>query len=75
MSSELHWRAEARGQRDDARAAYARSMKDRPELAVAALYGRALRRMQETIDGTPPLPVPEACPVTLEELLSDEAPA
>jgi hypothetical protein len=39
---------------------------------VAKLYRRALRRMPETIDGQPPLPVPEACPVTLDELLADE---
>ena len=73
LSSEVpHWRAEARGQRDDARAACARSMKDRPELALATLWRRALRRMPETIDGTPPLPVPEACPVTLDELLGED---
>jgi hypothetical protein len=62
-----HWRAEARGHRDDAREAYAPSMKDRPELDVSKLYRRALRRMPETTDGQPPLPVPEACPVTLDE--------
>jgi hypothetical protein len=72
-----HWRAEARGQRDDARAAYTRSMKDRPELELATLYRRALRRMPETIEIPPdagqvvPLPVPQVCPVTLEELLAE----
>jgi hypothetical protein len=66
-----HWRAEARGHRDDARDAYAPSMKDRPELDVAKLYRRALRRMPDMIDEVPPLPVPQACPVTLEELLSE----
>ena len=66
-----HWRAEARGQRDDARAAYSPSMKDRPELNLTTLYRRALRRMPETIDGTPPLPVPQVCPVTLAELLAE----
>ena len=68
-----HWRAEARGQRDDARAAFTRSMAQREELEVAELYRRALHRMPETIDGVPPLPVPQACPVTLEELLSEPA--
>ena len=34
-------------------------------------YRRALRGMPETIDGQPPLPVPEACPVTLDELLTE----
>ena len=29
----------------------------------------ALRAVPETIDGQPPLPVPAACPVTLDELL------
>jgi Domain of unknown function DUF29 len=66
-----HWRAEARGQRDDARAAYSPSMKDRPELDLTTLCRRALRRMPETIDGTPPLPVPQVCPVTLAELLAE----
>src|SRR5271163_1132353 len=62
LSSEVpHWRAEARGQRDDARAAYAPSMKDRPELDLTTLYRRALRRMPETIDAVPPLPVPAVC--------------
>jgi len=64
-----HWRAEARGRRDDARAAFAPSMAQR--LDVASLYHRALRRMPETIDGQPPLPVPDVCPLTLEELLSE----
>ena len=27
-------------------------------------------RMPEMIDGVPPLPVPQACPVTLDELLA-----
>ena len=68
-----HWRAEARGHRDDARAAFTRSMAQREELEVAELYRRALHRMPETIDGVPPLPVPQVCPVTLEELLSEPA--
>ena len=37
-----HWRAEARGQRDDARSAFTPSMRQR--LDVAELYRRALRR-------------------------------
>ena len=66
-----HWRAEARMQRDEARAAYAPSMADQRELKIDALYRRALRGLPETIDGTPPLPVPRACPVTLDELLAE----
>jgi hypothetical protein len=65
-----HWRAEARGHRDDARAAFTQSMTQREELEIAELYGRALHRMPEMIDGVPPLPVPLACPVTLDELLA-----
>ena len=65
-----HWRAAARGQRDDASAAFTRSMAQREELDVAELYRRALRRMPEMIDGVPPLPVPQECPVTLDELLA-----
>jgi hypothetical protein len=37
---------------------------------VPALYRRALRRMPDAIDDAPPLPVPQACPVTLDELLA-----
>jgi hypothetical protein len=38
---------------------------------IAVLYRRALRQMPETIDGLPPLPMPQVCPVTLDELLSE----
>ena len=72
-----HWRAEARGFRDEATEAYAPSM--RQHIDVAELYRKALRRLPETLaetrsvcgwDGQPPLPVPDACPVTLDELLA-----
>jgi Domain of unknown function DUF29 len=66
-----HWRAEARVQRDEARAAYAPSMADRDELNVEKLYRRALRGMPEAIDDLAPLPVPDTCPVTLDDLLSE----
>jgi hypothetical protein len=39
---------------------------------VTKLYREALHRMPETTDGVPPLPVPETCPVTLGEMLSDD---
>jgi hypothetical protein len=68
-----HWRAEARGQRDDARAAFTPSMAQR--IDVSALYRRALRRMPETIDGQPPAPVSETCKLTLGELLAEGAAA
>ena len=63
-----HWRAEARGHRDDARRHYVPSMAQR--IDVEKLYREALRRMPEKVDDTVPLPVPEVCPVTLEELLA-----
>ena len=70
-----HWRAEARGFRDDAARSYSPSMSGEPlgsmrqKIDVADLYRQALRRIPETIDGQPPLPVPDVCPATLDELL------
>lgn len=63
------WRAEARRFRDDASARFSPSMRQR--LDMAKLYRRALRLLPETIDEQPPLPVPDACPVTLDELLGE----
>jgi hypothetical protein len=65
-----HWRAEARGQRDEARRRFSPSMAQR--IDVAKLYREALRRMPDMNDNVPPLPVPDVCPVTLDELLSDD---
>jgi hypothetical protein len=65
-----HWQAEARVFRGDASSRYAPSMRQRIDLAK--LYRRALRGLPETIDGQPPLPVRPTCPVTLDELLSEE---
>ena len=65
------WQAEARGFRDDAGARFTPAM--RQNIDMDKLYRRALRRLPETIDGQPPLPVPPACPVTLDELLGEEA--
>jgi len=64
-----HWEAEARGQRDDARAAFTPSMTQR--IDVATLYRRALRRLPDSIDGVPPLPVASDCPMTLDALLAE----
>src|SRR5215472_10248269 len=64
-----HWRAEARGHRDDARRRFSPSMSQR--IDVAKLYREALHRMPETMDDVPPLPVPSVCPVTLAELLAE----
>ena len=64
------WRADALDFRGQAAACFEPGMRQRINLAL--LYRRAVRAMPETIDGQPPLPVPEVCPVTLDELLSDE---
>jgi hypothetical protein len=64
------WRAEAARFRGDARRRYVRSM--RQKLDVGALYRDALRAMPDVIDGQKPLPVPPACALTLDELLSPE---
>jgi hypothetical protein len=64
-----HWRAEARRFRGDAARRFAPSMRQR--IDIAELYREALRAMPDTVDGQPPLPVPETCPVTLDELLAE----
>jgi hypothetical protein len=64
-----HWQAEARLFRSQARRRFASSM--RHKLDLAGLYADALAGLPETIDGQPPLPVPTACPVTLDDLLSE----
>jgi hypothetical protein len=71
LSGEVpHWRAEARRFRDDAAEAFSPSMRQR--IDVASLYAKALRATPETIDGQPPLPMPEVCPVSLDDLLGDD---
>jgi hypothetical protein len=62
-----HWRAEERTFRNQARRRFAASMRQR--LDLAGLYADALHGLPETSDGVPPLPVPDVCPVTLDELL------
>ena len=64
------WRADAIDFRRQARDAFAPSMRQRIDLA--ALYADARAALPETMDGEPPLPVAETCPVTLQELLSDD---
>ena len=63
-----HWRAEARVFRGNAAADFSPSMRQRIDLPL--LYRRALNALPELVDGQPPLPVPGACPVTLDELLN-----
>jgi hypothetical protein len=65
-----HWRAEARRFRGDAASRFAPSMRQR--IDMVKVYRRALRAMPETMDDQPPLPVPESCPVTLDELLAED---
>ena len=62
-----HWRAEARGFRGDAADAFTPSMRQR--IDTGALYQRALDRLPGAIDGQPPQPVPQDCPVTLDQML------
>jgi hypothetical protein len=71
MSREVpHWQSEARRFCADAADRYSPSMRQR--LDLARIYRRALRVMPETIDGQPPLPVSEVCPVSLDELVGDD---
>jgi hypothetical protein len=61
------WRADAIDFRRQARDAFTPSMRQRIDLA--GLYADALAATPETLDGQAPLPLPETCPVTLDELL------
>lgn len=63
-----NWRADAVDFRQQARRRFVPSMRQR--IALASLYADALAALPETVDGQAPLPVPLACPVTLDELLS-----
>lgn len=64
-----HWRAEARRFRGDAASRFAPSMRQR--IDMAKLYRRALNAIPERMDDQPPLPLPEVCPVTLDEMLAE----
>jgi hypothetical protein len=63
-----HWEAEARAFRRDAQRDFTESM--RQKIDLASLYEDARAGMADTCDDLAPLPVPETCPVTLDELLS-----
>jgi hypothetical protein len=63
-----HWQAEERTFRAQARRRFAPLMRQR--LDLAGIYADALRGLPESSDGQPPLPVPETCPITLDELLA-----
>jgi hypothetical protein len=64
-----NWRADAVTFRADAADRYAPSM--RQEIDLDRIYRQALRALPETVDGQPPLAVPQVCPVTLDELLAE----
>jgi hypothetical protein len=64
------WLADSRRFRDDAARRFTPSMRQR--INLAKIYRQALRYLPEAIDGTAPLPVPEVCPVTLDELLAED---
>jgi hypothetical protein len=63
------WRGDARGFRAQARRKFRPSMRQRIDLP--GLYADALTSLPESMDGTPPLPVPHECPVTLDEVLAE----
>jgi hypothetical protein len=63
------WRADSVRFRADAADRFAPSMRQRIDLD--RVYRQALRALPETMDGQAPLAMPEVCPVTLDELLSD----
>src|SRR3954451_7001475 len=64
------WRADAIDFRRQARRKVAASMHQK--IDIASLYADALAAMPENMDRQGPLPVPNKCPVTLGELLSND---
>lgn len=64
------WQADARLFRRQARRKYRPSMRQRVDLA--GLYADALAGLPDKIDDQAPLPVPQVCPMTLDELLAME---
>jgi hypothetical protein len=64
------WRADAIDFRRQARRRFVPSM--RQKIDLASLYADALAATPETIDGQPPLPMPDLCQVTLDNLLGDD---
>jgi hypothetical protein len=63
------WRADSVRFRADAADRYTPSMRQRIDLA--RIYRQAVQALPATIDGEAPLPVPQTCPVTLDELLGE----
>ncbi len=44
----------------------------RQRIDLPGIYSDALRGLPTVIDGQPPLPAPEVCPVSLDDLLADD---
>jgi hypothetical protein len=65
-----NWRADAIGFRAQAANRFVPSM--RQKINLARIYRQARRAVPETMDDQAPLPLPDTCPVTLDELLSEE---
>ena len=63
------WRADARLFRRQAKRRFTESMRQR--LDIPGLYADALAGLPEKMDGQEPLSVPQECPVTLDDLLSE----
>ena len=63
-----HWRGEARLFRRQARRRFTPSM--RSKLHVAALFADARAGLPEAMDGQPAGPVSQACPLSIDDLLS-----
>lgn len=71
QSSEVpHWREEEIRFRQEAADAFSPSMRQR--IDMARIYRRALQRLPGMIDGVPPVPVPDAGPPMLDELLAKD---
>lgn len=66
-----NWEADARGFRARARRRFVPSMRTR--IDIAGLYADALRALPSRMDGQPPQPLPQDCPCTPDELLSEQA--
>jgi hypothetical protein len=69
-SAVVGWQDEELHFRQDAVDRYTPAMRQRIDLA--RIYHRALQRVPRQIDDLPPQPLPDACPWTLDDLLSDE---
>jgi hypothetical protein len=73
-ASAVGWRAEVMAFQADAEQRFAPSM--RQHIDVGALYAKATRQLRgAVIDDAPPLPWPDSCPLSLDELLTADAPA